>query len=79
MLGCWLNDPVNNYLGRRGTIFISAIFCLITPIGSGLTQNWYQLFICRVLMGIGMGLKASTVPIFNAENVPPSVRGGLVM
>lgn len=30
-------------------------------------------------MGIGMGLKASTVPIFNAENVPASVRGGLVM
>lgn len=26
-----------------------------------------------------MGLKASTVPIFNAENVPASVRGGLVM
>jgi sugar porter (SP) family MFS transporter len=30
-------------------------------------------------MGIGMGLKAATVPIFTAENVPPSVRGGLVM
>lgn len=78
-LGCWLNDPMNNWLGRRGTIFISAVFCLLTPLGSAITRNWYQLFICRVLMGIGMGLKASTVPIFNAENVPASVRGGLVM
>jgi len=78
-LGCWLNDPMNNILGRRGTIFISAVFCLLTPIGSAVTQNWYQLFICRLLMGIGMGLKASTIPIFTAENVPPSVRGGLVM
>lgn len=60
-IGCWLNDPVNNLLGRRGTIFISAVFCLITPIGSALTQNWYQLFICRVLMGIGMGLKVSSL------------------
>jgi hypothetical protein len=23
--GCWLSDPVNNYLGRRGTIFVSAV------------------------------------------------------
>lgn len=74
-----MNDPFNNYIGRRGTIFISAVFCLITPIGSAVTRNWYQLLICRLLMGIGMGLKASTVPIFSAEVVPASVRGGLVM
>jgi MFS family permease len=37
--GCWLNDPMNNWLGRRGTIFISAVFCLITPIGSAVSQN----------------------------------------
>ncbi|KAL1412168.1 hypothetical protein Q8F55_003177 [Vanrija albida] len=78
-IGCWLNDPVNNWLGRRGTIFLSAIFCMLTPIGSALTQNWQQLLACRLLMGIGMGLKAATVPVFNAENVPASVRGGLVM
>lgn len=57
---------MNNWLGRRGTIFISAVFCLLTPIGSACTQNWQQLLACRILMGIGMGLKASTVPIFNA-------------
>ena len=30
-------------------------------------------------MGIGMGVKASTVPIYAAENAPASVRGALVM
>jgi hypothetical protein len=30
-------------------------------------------------MGIGMGTKASTVPIFAAENCPAVIRGGLVM
>lgn len=30
-------------------------------------------------MGIGMGAKASTVPIYAAENAPASVRGALVM
>ncbi|ORY23921.1 and other transporter-domain-containing protein [Naematelia encephala] len=79
LLGCWLNDPVNNLLGRRGTIFVAAVFCLLSPIGSAFTQNWKQLFITRLLLGVGMGLKGSTVPIFNSENVPASVRGGLVM
>lgn len=78
-IGCWLSDPLNNYFGRRGTIFFSAIFCLLSVIGSGCTQTWYQLFVCRLLLGIGMGSKASTVPIFAAENVPASIRGGLVM
>lgn len=78
-LGCWLSDPINNYLGRRGAIFVSAVFCLITPIGGALTQTWEQLFITRLLMGIGMGLKGSTVPIFAAENAPAVIRGALVM
>lgn len=79
LIGCWLSDPVNFYLGRRGTIFISAIFCLITPIGGALTQTWEELLITRLLMGIGMGLKGATVPIFAAENSPARIRGALVM
>jgi hypothetical protein len=31
------------------------------------------------MLGIGMGLKEVTVPVFSAENSPTSVRGGLVM
>lgn len=34
---------------------------------------------CRMLLGIGMGLKEVTVPVFSAENAPTSIRGGLVM
>ncbi|KAL3464404.1 hypothetical protein BJX64DRAFT_254910 [Aspergillus heterothallicus] len=79
VIGCWLSDPCNYYLGRRGAIFISALFCLISPFGQAVSQTWPQLFVTRALLGIGMGLKASTIPIFCAENTPASVRGGLVM
>jgi MFS family permease len=68
----WISDPINDLVGRRGTIFIAAIF-------SGLTQHWGQLVACRVLLGIGMGLKEVTVPVFSAENAPTMIRGGLVM
>ncbi|CBQ73436.1 conserved hypothetical protein [Sporisorium reilianum SRZ2] len=79
VLGCWLSDPLNNLFGRRGCIFITAVILVITPICSGLTQNWWELFIVRFLLGIGMGAKGSTVPVFAAENSPPQIRGALVM
>ncbi|KAJ0378315.1 hypothetical protein COL26b_003477 [Colletotrichum chrysophilum] len=69
-IGCWLSDPLNNWVGRRGTIFFAANFCIWT---------WEQLLACRLLLGIGMGAKASTVPIFAAENSPAPIRGALVM
>ncbi|RYP21379.1 hypothetical protein DL765_002280 [Monosporascus sp. GIB2] len=78
-IGCWLSDPVNNIIGRRGVIFVSAHFCLWPVIGSAFCQTWPQQLACRLLMGIGMGIKASTVPIYAAENSPASVRGALVM
>ncbi|KAL2450288.1 Polyol transporter 5 [Exophiala dermatitidis] len=78
-LGCWCSDPLNNFFGRRGTIFVSAVFCFLSPIGSAVAQTWEQLLVTRLLLGIGMGCKGSTVPIFSAENAPAAVRGGLVM
>ncbi|KAK3678994.1 hypothetical protein LTR78_001447 [Recurvomyces mirabilis] len=75
----WLSDPINERLGRRGTIFLGAIFSLLAPIGSGLTQHWGQLVATRILLGIGMGLKEVTVPVYSAEIAPTMIRGGLVM
>jgi hypothetical protein len=49
----WLSDPLNNLFGRRITIFIGAIFSLLSPIGSGLTRHWGQLVACRILLGVG--------------------------
>ncbi|TVY70845.1 putative metabolite transport protein YfiG [Fusarium oxysporum f. sp. cubense] len=79
LFGCWLSDPLNSRWGRRGTIFFSANFCLWPVIGSAFCNSWRQLFACRVLLGIGMGTKASTVPIFAAENSPAPIRGAFVM
>lgn len=89
----------NNYLGRRGVIFLTALCLIATPIGSGFTKSWQGLFVCRlgkymcpfrvvgsfadlllhIVLGLGMGAKGSTVPIFAAENSPASIRGALVM
>ncbi|KAL5603952.1 hypothetical protein FOVSG1_006702 [Fusarium oxysporum f. sp. vasinfectum] len=75
----WISDPLNDLLGRRGVIFAGAIFSLLAPFGMAVSQTWGQLAACRMLLGIGMGLKEVTVPVFSAENSPASIRGGLVM
>lgn len=75
----WISDPLNNWLGRRTVIFIAAIFSLLAPIGQATVQKWGQLVVCRILLGIGMGLKEVTVPVYSAEVAPRTIRGGLVM
>ncbi|KAK2612565.1 hypothetical protein QQS21_001503 [Conoideocrella luteorostrata] len=79
LFGCWLTDPINSYFGRRGAIFVSANFCLWPVLAGAFCNTWKQLFICRLLLGVGMGTKASTVPIYAAENSPAPIRGALVM
>lgn len=60
LVGCWLTDPINSVFGRRGTIFVAANFCLWPVLASGFCNTWQQLLGCRLLLGVGMGTKAST-------------------
>jgi MFS family permease len=42
-------------------------------------RNWWELFLYRLLMGVGIGPKSATIPIYIAEVAPASIRGSLVM
>lgn len=77
--GCWLSDPLNHWFGRRGEIFITAIVLIATPIASGFSRNWQQLLVIRLIMGVGVGAKAATVPVYAAELSPARIRGALTM
>ncbi|KAJ6069051.1 hypothetical protein N7499_010938 [Penicillium canescens] len=78
LLSAWAADPLNNWLGRRGTIFLTGLFCVFPVLAQAFTQNWWGLLICRLFMGLGMGVKISTIPVFSAEISPACIRGGLV-
>ncbi|KAI5238611.1 hypothetical protein E4T42_08947 [Aureobasidium subglaciale] len=79
LIGAFIVDPLNKYLGRRGEIFLTAACLTATPIGSGFAQSWQGLFAARFIMGIGIGAKNATVPIYSAEMAPARIRGALVM
>lgn len=78
-IGCWLTEPLNRFLGRRGTIFFAGLLSFLTCIWQGVTNTWWHLFIARFFLGLGIGPKSSTVPIYAAECAPPAIRGALVM
>ncbi|KAH8722510.1 sugar transporter-like protein [Phaeosphaeriaceae sp. PMI808] len=79
LIGAFIVDPLNKYLGRRGEIFFTALCLTATPIGSGFAKSWEGLFAARFIMGIGIGAKNATVPIYSAEMAPARIRGALVM
>lgn len=79
LIGAFIVDPLNKYLGRRGEIFLTALVLTATPIWSGFAKSWHELFAARFIMGIGIGAKNATVPIFSAEMAPARIRGALVM
>ncbi|KAG9957031.1 MFS transporter, partial [Aureobasidium melanogenum] len=79
LIGAFIVDPLNKYLGRRGEIFLTAACLTATPIGSGFAKSWHGLFAARFIMGIGIGAKNATVPIYSAEMAPARIRGALVM
>lgn len=77
--GVWMSDPLNHWFGRRGEILITAIILTATPIASGFTQSWQQLFAVRIILGLGLGAKAATVPVYSSELAPTRIRGALTM
>jgi MFS family permease len=95
LLGCWLTEPLNRFLGRRGTIFVTALLSFLTCIWQGVTNSWPHLFAARFVLGLGIGPKvgllrllsaersrprqSATVPVYAAECAPAKIRGALVM
>lgn len=79
ILGCWVTQPLNSLLARRGTIFLSCAIAAVASIWEGVANSWVNLFIARFVLGLGIGPKSSTVPVYSAECAPAPIRGALVM
>ncbi|RAL04457.1 MFS transporter [Aspergillus ibericus CBS 121593] len=80
IIGAWLSDPLQEgKYGRRPALFVSAVFCAACVLGSARCETWQQLLACRLLLGIGIGAKASIAPVFAAEAAVDHLRGRLLM
>ncbi|KAJ5380381.1 Major facilitator superfamily domain general substrate transporter [Penicillium cataractarum] len=79
LIGTWLSDPFQDRFGRRLPLFVAALFCIGLVIGTAQCTRWEQLLICRFVLGIGIGAKASIAPVFAAEAAPDQHRGQVLM
>ncbi|POS71207.1 hypothetical protein DHEL01_v210402 [Diaporthe helianthi] len=75
LFGCWTSPFLNKWMGRRGTIFISCFFSVVTGFWMAAADSWYNLLIARFGLGLAVGAKSSTTP----ECAPKAIRGALTM
>ena len=64
--------------GRVKLLMLSALFFLISAIGSGYAPNFTQFVLYRMLGGIGMGMASALSPMYIAEVTPAKLRGRFV-
>ncbi|KAK9777174.1 hypothetical protein SCAR479_06242 [Seiridium cardinale] len=76
---CLFNSVLNNWLGRRGVIFLTCFMSCVWCLAQSLSSSWELLFLFRLLLGLGIGPKSATIPIYASECAPAQIRGGLVM
>ncbi|EQL01627.1 hypothetical protein G6O67_004224 [Ophiocordyceps sinensis] len=79
LVGCWLNAPLNDRWGRRGTIAISCFLAFVTAIWQAVSKHWISFLVARLVLGLAVGAKSSTTPVYAAESAPKSIRGAMTM
>ncbi|KAG2305540.1 hypothetical protein Bca52824_034191 [Brassica carinata] len=62
-------------LGRRGTMWVSDILCVIGWLCIAFAKNVLWLNFGRISSGIGIGLISYVVPVYIAEITPKHIRG----
>ncbi|KJZ79405.1 hypothetical protein HIM_00874 [Hirsutella minnesotensis 3608] len=79
LCGCWLNAPLNERWGRRGTIAFSCFLAFVTAIWQAVSTHWICFLVARLVLGLAVGAKSSTTPVYAAECSPKAIRGALTM
>ncbi|PRP84371.1 hypothetical protein PROFUN_08236 [Planoprotostelium fungivorum] len=79
ILGTWMSVPLNQFFGRRMAITVAMIINIAASIWQATSSTWQLLFCARLLLGLGIGIVSSTVPVWTAECAPVYIRGGVVM
>jgi sugar porter (SP) family MFS transporter len=78
MVGVAMAGTLSDRLGRKKVMILSAIFFLISALGTALPRNLTEFIIFRIIGGIGVGAASITSPMYIAEISPARIRGRMV-
>ncbi|KAL6146664.1 hypothetical protein ACLB2K_057342 [Fragaria x ananassa] len=75
VIGSLMNGKVAELIGRRGTMWLSAVFSTAGWITMAFAQNALWLDIGRLSVGISAGIIHYVVPVYIAEITPTDIKG----
>lgn len=78
IIGVLVAGTLSDYLGRKLTMLISAIFFTVSAIGCTVCGSFNSLVAFRIIGGIGIGIVSIVSPIYISEIAPAKIRGSLV-
>lgn len=81
VLGCIFGAVIamftGNVLGRRRSIALACLFCLVGGILQATSYTLPHLIVGRIVAGLGIGINTTTVPMWQSETCKPEHRGKL--
>jgi sugar porter (SP) family MFS transporter len=82
-IGCFIGSlvafTIGERIGRKKSIYIGTTIMSIGVILMSSSYSLAQLFVGRIILGIGNGVNTATAPIWQTETSPAKWRGKLVM
>ncbi|KAL0414661.1 UNVERIFIED_CONTAM: Sugar transporter ERD6-like 16 [Sesamum radiatum] len=77
MFGSITSGRIADYLGRKGSMRLSAVICIAGWVAVYFSKAAWSLDVGRFCTGYGIGLSSFVVPVFIGEIAPKHLRGGL--
>jgi sugar porter (SP) family MFS transporter len=78
VIGAAISGVIADKFGRKRSIIVTAVIFSIAALGSAISANIDQLIICRLFIGIAIGIASFVAPLYISEVSPPKIRGALV-
>lgn len=78
MIGVSLSGMASDAFGRKKVLLASALFFLVSAVGSALAGSVSSLVFYRIIGGTGIGIASILSPLYIAELSPSKLRGRLV-
>jgi len=78
IIGVVFAGALSDRIGRKKTMFLSAVLFTASGFGCALSGSFDQLVIWRIMGGVGIGIVSIVCPLYISEISPASYRGRLV-
>jgi SP family galactose:H+ symporter-like MFS transporter len=66
---------LSDRLGRRTTLILTSIIFILGALICAFADSFQTLLVGRTIVGLGIGLASTTVPVYISEVSPPKARG----